>query len=277
MTPKKKREAPAAPNRLQTAMAQRAEAMGWSEHKRAARKEMAGVLRNLRTHYRKQIPHHWRFMVGSAQIQMHQAVMDCQSLDDLRMERGDPALYMESFAVCNNSDALAGIHCRAYAQLLPHSRAKTPASKASASGDEQKVNWKFALERIREALRDGRSVEYALYIQADDIHSMAENGQAGFFEDLGGLLRKHRETPFKRDLSAWIVRAWLPLRLWECGTDGFEAHKRLCHAADLMGLDFPGAGDPIFYHQFVTAWRNTRSKKMKLQDRSFVKSDGQRD
>jgi hypothetical protein len=277
MTAKKKRKNPAAANRLQTATAQRAEAMGWSEHDRAARKEIAGVLRNCRRHYRKQMPDHWQFMVRSARIQMYQAVMDCQSLDDLRMGRGDPALFMEAFAVYNNSDALAGIHCRAYAELLLHSRAKTPASKASASGDEQKVNWKFALERIREALRDGRSVKYALYIQADDIHSMAETGQAGFFEDLGDLLRKHRKTPFKRSLSDWIVRVWLPLCLWECDKDGREAHRRFCNAAELLGLDFPGAADPIFYHQFVTAWRNTRSKKMKLQGRSFVKSDGQRD
>jgi len=277
MTAKNKHETPAAPNRLQTAIAQRAEAMGWSEHDRAARKEIAGVLRNCRTHYRKQMPDHWQFMVRSARIQMRQAVMDCQSLDDLLMERGDPALYMESFAVYNNSDALAGIHCRAYTELLPHSRAKTPASKALASGDEHKFKWKFTLERIREALRDGRSVEYVLSIQADDMHSMAENGQAGFFEDLGDILHKHRKTPFKRNLSDWIVRAWLPLCLWECDKDGREAHSRFCDAAELLGLDFPGAGDPRFYHQFVTAWRNARSKKMKLQARSFVKSEGQRD
>ncbi len=267
MTAKKKRKNPAAANRLQTAMAQRAEAMGWSEHDRAARNRMAETLRNCRAHYRKHLPHHYAFMVRSAQIQMHQATMDCKTLDDLLQARGLPPQMVESFTEFDHSAALAGIDCRAYAELAALSQSKKTCSKVSASSEPNRYKWKFILEKIREALRDGRSAEYTLDLHAGNIQSMAENGQAGFFEELGDLLRKHRRTPFKRSLTDWIVRAWLPLCLWECSSDGKEAHSRFCQAADLLNLNFPGIEDAGFYHQFITAWRNTRSKKMNLKTR----------
>ncbi len=277
MATKKKRKTPPTVKRLQTAMDRRAKDMGWSEHDRAARRRMAAALRTCRAHYRKHLPHHWRFMVRSARIQILQAVRDCRTLDALLLERSLPPVMMEAFTEYNHSGALAGIDCRAYAELAVLTQGKRPSSKVSASGEPNKFTWKFTLERVREALRDGRSVEYALDLYADTIQSMALSGQAGFFEELGDLFRKHRSTPFKRSLTDWIVRAWLPLCLWECSADGHEAHSRFCQAADLLELNFPGAEDAVFYHQFITAWRNTRSKKMNPKARTFVKPNGQRD
>jgi len=242
----------------------RAFAAGWNEQDQVARKRMAEVIWNCRSHYKKETPKYWQFMVHAARIQMNQAVMDCRELDSLREERGLPQLFMDAFAVFNNSDALAGINCRSYAEYVAVSGRKTPSSKALGLGKNEVVR-KLILERFRETLRDGRTIEYALALHEGSIQKMAEKGLGTFFEDLGHTLRKHRRTPFKRSLTDWIIRAWLPLCLWECDPNGHEAHERFCHATDLLGLNFPDVHNGKFLSQFITAWRNVRSKKMKLR------------
>lgn len=226
---------------------------------------MARVLGRCRNHYRQVMPEHWRFMVRSARIQMHQAVMDCRELDKLRAGHGLPPLFVDAFTEYDHADALAGIHCRAYTELRELAKGKKPFHSSNGKEDPGKFEWKFTLERFRESLRDGRSVEQVLERFSDRISSLAGQGQAGFFEDLGDLLRKHRRTPFQRSLTGWIVRAWLPLCLWECAPDGQEAFQRFRHAVELMQSPLMGADPDKFYHQFVEAWRNTRSKKMKLK------------
>ena len=62
-TKKQPTSVPLAP--LKSAGDQRAEAMEWNEHDRDARVRMARALRACRAHYRKVLPHHWRFMVRS--------------------------------------------------------------------------------------------------------------------------------------------------------------------------------------------------------------------
>jgi hypothetical protein len=57
----------------------------------------------------------------------------------------------------------------------------------------------------------------------------------------------------------------LPLCLWECEPDGHEAHRRFCEAANLAEMDFQGADPAKFFHRFITAWRNVRSKVMKIR------------
>ena len=169
---------------------------------------------------------------------------------------------MEIFTEYDHPSALASLHCRALNEFSTLSKGKKPYSLTVTLGDELKFTWKFTLERMREDLRDGRSAEYTLGVHSDSILSMAENGKSGFFEELGDTLRKHRREPFTRNLSEWIVRAWLPLCLWECEPDGFDAHERFCSAAELLELDFARKDNARFLVQFVDAWRNVRSKKL---------------
>ena len=174
-------------------------------------------------------------------------------------------MAVDAFTEFNHPDALAGINCRAYAELKELEKRNRPFQQVDYNDDPGKFEGKFTMERFREALRDGRSVEQVLASFSASLSSLAEQEQARFFEELGDLLRKHRRTPLQRSLTGWIVRAWLPLCLWECAPDGDEAFQRFRHAVDLMQLPLLGADPDKVYHQFVEAWRNTRSKKMKLK------------
>lgn len=248
-----------------SAIDRRAEKNGWSPADRLARQSFAAAARSIRSHYRQEMPDHSKLMIGSAVNQMRQAMLDCRRLDELRAHHGLPPLFVENFTVYNHSAALAGIHCRALAELKALYDGKTPAFSAMKEGDAKKAFGKRTLELIRESLRDGWPLERAMAINSDGIQRMIVENYPPFFVELGDLFRTHGRKPFQRDLSAWIVRAWLPLCLWECESDGEEAYLRFSHAAELMELNLQGADPAKFYHTFITAWRNVRSKKMKLQ------------
>jgi hypothetical protein len=246
-----------------SAFEKRARDNEWTEVDVRIRKEMAAIVRTVLNHYRQHRPHQAHFFASSALMQMMQAIGDCRQLDLFKAASGCEPLYLPSLEF-NTQGALAGIHCRAMAEIRAFQGSKKPRFAAIKVGDSDGAQRKTILEVIREKIRDGWDVGFVLKVNADAIQGMVDAGDAKFFEELGEVLRGHRRKPLQRGLTEWIVRAWLPLCLWECEPDGREAHWRFSEAAKLIGLDFEGADPAVFYLEFMTAWKNVRSKAMKI-------------
>lgn len=231
----------------------------------SARKRISDALRLCRNHYRKTAPSCARLLIRSAQNQLHQALADCRQLDlCLKQKEMDP-VYVENFTVFTTKEALAGIHCLLRNQYEAFRQGKTPTFQAMLKGNFEQAKGKRVLERITESFRDGFDESVALQLHAESIGEMASRGNAKFFMDLRELLRANRENPYRRGLMDWIIRAWLPLCLWECEPDGNEAYRRMNDAADLLSMPFSG-NDPhmFFLKSFLPAWRNVRSKRLKI-------------
>lgn len=242
----------------------RAQRMGWSEVDLRVRKEMAAAARSVLNHHRKHNSSVALFFTRSALAQMSQAVTDCRQLDIFRKAQGMDPLYVDAFIVFNTAGALAGMQCRTMDEWKAINEGKTPSFKAMKKGDEGKARRKRRLEQIRETIRDGWDASFALKVHSDGISESLEAGDTIFFEELGELLRGHRLKPLQRGLTAWIVRAWLPLCLWECKPDADEAHRRFCEADALLEARIQGANSAVSFGPFFTAWKNVRSKVMKV-------------
>ena len=253
------------PRKVLSAAEERAKRMGWSEVDLRVRKEIADAAREVLNCHRKQNPGMARFFAVSALMQMKKAVADCRQLDLARKGQGMEPLYVDLATSFNTDRALAGMHCRTMAEWKVMNKGKTPRLAAVLQGDYDRAERKRTLEMIRETIRDGWDVSFALEVNSEGISERLEAGDAKFFEELGELLRGHRCKPLRRGLMEWIVRAWLPLCLWECDKDGRDAYDRFSVAAKLLGLEVHSGDSATFFHRFITAWRNVRSKVMKVR------------
>jgi hypothetical protein len=248
----------------QTALEMRAARMEWSELDLMIRKEIAGAARAIRNHRRRHNPGTADFFTYSAILQMRQAANDCRVLDQALAARGSSARYLPSL-IFNHPAALSGIHCRTLEEYRELTDRKTPAFKAMADGCKSTAYRKRALEVIRESLRDGYGADDALRVNEGWIREMVSVGDAKFFEELGDLLRKHRQDPIERGLTEWIVRSWLTLCLWECPANSYSAYSRFKEAANLLGVqlhNLPPIEKRFFKERFERAWKNVRAKTM---------------
>lgn len=235
---------------------QRAQQQGWSEPERQARKRIARVLRLCRNHYRSEGPIVQRLMMTSIHHQMKRALQDCKSLDWHRVERGNPPIYVEGYTYYESKGALDALHIRALAWCNELREMKRPWLAAASKGDQQTALGKMTLEMVKESIRDLWSPDQAWEINSEQIQQRQNEKNLGFSKDFGEFLRRH-STSTHRSVSEWILRAWLPLCLWECGKDGADAHDRCVAAGDLIGLAVPS------FTEFRNAWGNVLYKKLK--------------
>jgi hypothetical protein len=242
-----------------SAAASRAAREEWSEADLQARSSQAKALRILRRHYRQYMPGHVGAMVGRARLGMLQTIVDCTALDQHLADRGEAPRYMSDFATFHSEGALRGLHCLAIDSLTKARKKPTPMQSAFKNGDERTGTAKFILHRVRERLRDGWNLDQTIQLESDQITKMAREGNSAFFANLGEIMKDRVRKPksFERTTTGWILRAWLPLCLWECAPDGSEAYGRCMDAADLIGIPMP----PEI--QFITAWRNVRNRVIK--------------
>ncbi len=233
----------------------------------------------------------WVLAVARARLQ--QGLADCEMLDGLVQERlargedegegeggrepwpryvagycwcpSDAAAEAESEAedaasAAASSQSLTGlvqhVHRLTLRECQVVSQVGRSARAAAREGDAEKAMDKRLLHRVRERLRDGFPPENVLAYYASDIQARHEAGRVQFAIDLGRELEQALRKPerYQRSTSDWLLRLWLPLRLWECPANGETAYHRLTQAARLMGQV------PVGFPAFLTAWRNGRAR-----------------
>lgn len=225
----------------------------------------------------------WVLAVARARLQ--QGLADCEMLDGLvqdRLERGEGEggrepwpRYVAGYCWCPAEDAAeaeaeasATASSQSLTGLVQHvhrltlrecqvvSQVGRSARAAAREGDAEKAMDKRLLHRVRERLRDGFPPENVLAYYASDIQARHEAGRVQFAIDLGRELEQALRKPerYQRSTSDWLLRLWLPLRLWECPANGETAYHRLTQAALLMGQV------PVGFPAFLTAWRNGRAR-----------------
>ena len=234
-----------------SALEQRSEREDWSQADRTNRTSRAQALRLLHRHYKAADPQRVWHLLRLIQIHMMRCTADCRELDRLRHARGDEPLFVEAFATFDDQRVFDALHFRACEQI----KAEKPL------GDRAKRLSATVLGIVKDRMRDGCTSTEVLKAESRLIERMASEGNTAFFEALGALLNEARRRPekySKRTLSDWIVRAWLPLCLWECPINGIEAHTRITEAASLLGLEAPAM------KPFRKAWQNVRRRAMKM-------------
>lgn len=219
----------------------------------------------------------WVLAVARARLQ--QGLADCEMLDGLvqaRLARGEGGggrepwpRYVAGYCWCPPEDASGSSSSpSSLASLVGHlhrwsirdsekvSQVGRSARAAAREGDAEKAMDKRLLHRVRERLRDGFPPENVLAYYASDIQARHEAGRVQFAIDLGRELEQALRKPerYQRSTSDWLLRLWLPLRLWECPANGETAYHRLTQAALLMGQV------PVGFPAFLTAWRNARTR-----------------
>jgi hypothetical protein len=195
-------------------------------------------------------------MLWYARLDMAQAVRDCEALDAKCVRQGLRPIYLASADAFDAPGALESLYYRAWKQVCGHARGAKPFGGAMQQENPETAKDKWLLERLRETLRDGWSVDEAFSTLQEECARRIHVGRIDFAISLGKLLDEARRRPQKylRSTTDWPERAWLPLRLWECAPDGEDAWSRLTTAADLLPIP------KIPFHQFHTAWRNLRTR-----------------
>ncbi len=108
--------------------------------------------------------------------------------------------------------------------------------------------------RFRELLRDGNSWEQTVQICSYAVNQAIRDGREHLFSSLGDIEKRFRSNPedFVRSAEAWMIRAWLPLGLWNC--DSREAEQRVKEAHHCLtsgGGRLPHLPDfPAFEHLY---------------------------
>lgn len=229
----------------------------------------------------------WVLAVARARLQ--QGLADCEMLDGLvqdRLARGDGEgeregarepwpRYVAGYCWCPadsaaeaedaasataSSQSLTGlvqhVHRLTLRECQVVSQVGRSARAAAREGDAEKALDKRLLHRVRERLRDGFPTENVLAYYARDIQARHEAGRVQFAIDLGRELEQALRKPerYQRSTSDWLLRLWLPLRLWECPANGETAYYRFAQAAKLLGQV------PVGFPAFLTAWRNGRAR-----------------
>jgi hypothetical protein len=183
---------------------------------------------------------------------MRQAVLDCRALDFCcahsgkahsgKAHSGKAMAYLEKLDF-NKAGVLISLNCLIMAQR--RRKQKTPREAGQ-----------IKLHQIEALIRDGIPADLTLalysFATGETLMDEARKGNAAFFIALGSKLAKLK--PAQRPLTDWILRAWLPLRLWQCPADGRKAHDRFCRAWRLLERTPPDWLD------FVNGWNNVRTR-----------------
>ncbi|MEZ0277109.1 MAG: hypothetical protein ACAH88_19520 [Roseimicrobium sp.] len=196
------------------------------------------------------------WMLWYARKDMRQAARDCEALDAQCVRLGLPPIYVAAAVAFDAPGALNSLYYRAWKEVCGHARGASPFGAAVQREDIETARDKQLLDDLREALRDGLSVEETLGQHREECAARIHLGRTDFAIALGKLLDEARRRPQKylRSTTDWLERAWFPLRLWECAPDGEEAWSRLKEAITLLPIP------EIAFHQFHTAWRNLRTR-----------------
>jgi len=240
---------------FQMAIERRAKIKGWNGHRVNAHKEMVRALWLIRADFRA-AGSQYLLRVVKAKMILNQVIRDIESLDYALERKHQTVGYLENFSCFSHQAPRAMVMHLVWKDELSvwkavHGAAKpTPVQTALISGNDIALSAKLATHCFREALRDGFTPEEALQKTYLPFEKMQSAGHIRFFEELSEIVRKHRKKPFQRSLKDWIIRAWLPLCLWEC--DSVEALKRMEEAAGLLGIAVPNLG------QFSAQWSHAR-------------------
>ncbi|QIF00072.1 hypothetical protein [Roseimicrobium sp. ORNL1] len=195
------------------------------------------------------------WMLWYAEIDLRQAVRDCEALDAQRVHLGLRPIYLENADGFDAPEALHSLYWRAWQQVCGHTRGDKPFRAALQRGDRETATDKLLLDRLRETLRDGWSLAEAFSVHQAQCAQRVRLGRIDFTIALGKLLDEAQRRPekFTRNCKDWLLRMWFPLHLWECPADGEEAWSRLIQAAALQRRQV------VTHTQFYAAWRNLRS------------------
>lgn len=177
------------------------------------------IIEHVRTSLPEAVP--WLSMV---RYQLLVAFDDARTLDERGAKANKVSVFLQSFmeSVFNADGFYFALFERA---LLPADRrSMSPVHKAMERGEDTRAAW--LLVWFREKMKDGWPVKDALRCHGKEIGELFAEGNDWLLERLSEAARK----PYRRrSAHDWIVRAWLPLALWqEVSAD--EKVRRL-HAA----------------------------------------------
>jgi hypothetical protein len=241
---------------------------------KACRSSQAKAFWRLRAHYRKTLEdHRWaRIYLSEARMIIRQAVVDCGRLDDATWGTDFKPVQMSCVAsFLHLPEPLEAIHFIAIYEIKqafsPRDPVRQMTNQILATNDtETKIRLKQHLEAksllkvFRQWLRDGYSASYILQMQG--IQRAISSGNEEAIIQLGRLLYENQKKPEKyahRSLKEWIIRAWLPLELWDCPADGVVALKRLKNAASLMETVTPD-DEAKRDQELLAAWKKVRTE-----------------
>jgi hypothetical protein len=259
-----------APDLPPTAADARATRNGWSAEERAYRISRGRAIRRIYYHCKKTMPDHARMMTGKAKALTLQVWIDCRNLDRLLTGgSGGEQFYTGNFPFFDGAAELNALWNLTYLETMEAYTGKGPRFVHMREGTGAAMS-KLYLHQFRELLKDLWSPEDATVILADAIQERAKHGDYQFAKDLGDVVADYRRRPerFTRNTSGWIARGWLTLRLYECPPDGLEAFRRAGEAASLLGMQM------VTERQFLTAWRNVRSRVFGNANPVFSQSAG---
>lgn len=115
------------------------------------------------------------------------------------------------------------------------------------------------IARIREKVRDGFPIDYALSGVAPWIEKVAVSGGAGFFaRTLPRCIADIQKRPelYNRSLKDWLRRAWIPLGLWLDVADPRSVHTEIERAAKL--IQEGSLRNSVSWPKFYAAWSKVK-------------------
>jgi hypothetical protein len=177
--------------------------------------------------------------LNAAAFAVTRAVADCQALDEAEGGR-----YFEERLRASLSLPVAHIELLYFIIRKPDGRKASPMSSRQGA----------VITYIKERLRDGVPLPYALREMSEVIGGFAADGDSEFFFRLARAMDemvKKPESFSTRSLKQWVERAWLPLALWMEWDKPQEAHSLLERAKACL----PVTRDlKLPYPQFYGAW-----------------------
>jgi len=192
------------------------------------------------------------------------AISICWHLDFYcMMKRLSRPFFLEFAARFHEPRALREVHALAWHRISDRIRGKRPVYQHE--GDEELMLCKEFARAVRELRRIGASPAWAfaavqLNFPSIKITPRIEQAIREAIRDTVTHPDRFTSTDRMRHLSDH----WLALQLWESGSDGREACRRLYFAESISDKPvFNLSEENDFPQRFVTVWFNFRNKRLK--------------
>ena len=198
------------------------------------------------------------FIATGCERVVFRALIDTRTLDALAGEQSRQGGYFNDCRAMVENGGQSWVEAWKVARIDLDKKAVRGVLKADAGSPEHEAS--LLAFAFREKVLDGFTPQQALQFFADRINQAAQEGSAAAFLRLGDAVRGFMQNPDSRErhIAAWILRAWLPLSLWEC--NAADAQTRVKEGCDIQTA--AGAVMPEFpsEKQFDVHFRRLKSR-----------------
>lgn len=163
---------------------------------------------------------------------LSKALWDARLLDEHSKSVGRKEVFLQRLLHALATDQSAAARLLAYGQVRLDKKGMREVFLAWKRGEDGAPQ--MAAYEFRASLRDGWTPSQAVTINSAQLAEYSRKGDVSLILAMADAIKTHKRKPEEMQWSneAWLLRAWMPLVLWNC--KAAEIDRRVREAASLL-------------------------------------------